>query len=261
MGYREEKFKEINAAIGDASVLAVDVLDVSKSCLHSSLEPFVTISNALFDEYELGEKLSAKNKKSFKDTLNFISELEEKFDNVNDVIFVNVREIYDYLGEKLSAETMCGVDDGSEFSDCLYEIDAALNEACDLTNVVTERAKYLAVCDAAIDDAVERLGCIHSIGFDAVAMLENDGYKIGEYNPHKRSAWLINGSILALGDCESDALNNAVDEGLMDEFMISQEDYAVLLENDGGGSCILLGNADEPFDGDLITSIKRVITG
>ena len=63
---------------------------------------------------------------------------------------------------------------------------------------------------------------------DGIKMLSKNGYEIGEYNPHGTSAWLIQNehtTCVAIGDCEQDAIDNAVDDGAWDSLEMSYTDH------------------------------------
>ena len=72
-----------------------------------------------------------------------------------------------------------------------------------------------------------------------------DGFKYGD------KAYLIGhefGTIcISYATNEQDALDNAVDAGLMDSMLMSPEDYAEYTAEGWDDSYILLGNASEPF--------------
>lgn len=72
----------------------------------------------------------------------------------------------------------------------------------------------------------------------------------GEYNPHNVRPFLLHeeGFTIAVvfASCLQDAIDEAVDAGKLDRFMISPKDMADYGEEEEGVS--RLGNAGEPFD-------------
>ena len=86
------------------------------------------------------------------------------------------------------------------------------------------------------------------IEIDSDCVLANNVTFEGEYNPYKTRLWLIHneyGYIAAVwADNEQDALDTAVDNGLLDSCLLSEEDLKDFDEDD----ICYLGNAGEPFD-------------
>jgi hypothetical protein len=72
-----------------------------------------------------------------------------------------------------------------------------------------------------------------------------DGFKFGE------QAYLIHNEYglvcISYANHEQEALDNAVNEDLMDSFLMSSEDYAEYEAKGWDDSYILLGNASEAF--------------
>lgn len=84
----------------------------------------------------------------------------------------------------------------------------------------------------------------------AIAALSENGYEIGEYNPHKVSAYLIqtqSTKVIGIGSNLQEALDYAVDNNLLDAEKMSDEDYTEYSGNGWDDSYALLGNASEPF--------------
>lgn len=265
MSARSELFKEINVKASEKNILAVDVVHIADAVVRENntknpLGAHVVISNVLFDDYDFGEKLSAGGNRGFKDTLDDIAKLECEYDCVDDIIFINMREVYDELSDKVSDECMRSVESGADYSDCLNEISESVNSACELESIVCDVAEYRTKRNNVIEESYKQFGTSPEDGELAVTMLENDGYKIGEYNPYNRSVWLINGSVMALGDNEQDALDNAADGGLLSEYALSHDEYDERCKDGHDSSCLMLGNASDPYDGDEIVSIKRIMT-
>ena len=84
-----------------------------------------------------------------------------------------------------------------------------------------------------------------------VALLIEEGYDIGDYNPHNVMAWMVsdeNGFVcLAVGSHEQEALDWAVDNDLMDGLKMSEEDLAEYETEGWEDSFIRAGNASEAF--------------
>jgi len=84
-----------------------------------------------------------------------------------------------------------------------------------------------------------------------IALLAGQGYDQGEYNPHNVRAWSVYSEHgehgIVTGEHEQEALDNAVDEGLLDGLLMSPEDYAEYEANGWDDSYICLGSASEPF--------------
>ncbi|MGR5366968.1 hypothetical protein [Photobacterium damselae] len=265
MSTRSELLKEINAKASELNILVVDVVAIADAIVRENntknpLESYVVISNVLFDNYAFGEKLSVGKKRGFKETLDDVAKLEREYDSIEDIIFINMREVYDELSEKVSSECMKDVESGADFSDCLSEINESINNACGLETIVCEVAEYRVKRNNVIECSYEQFGTSYETGELAVSMLENDGCRIGEYNPYNRSVWLINDSILTLGDNEQEALDNAADNGLLSEYALSHDEYDERCKDEHDSSCLMLGNASDPYDGDEIVSIKRIMT-
>lgn len=84
----------------------------------------------------------------------------------------------------------------------------------------------------------------------AIELLRENGYEMGEYNPHNVSAYLIqtqSGSVIGIGSNIQEALDYAVDNNLLDTEKMSDEDYKEYSENSWDDSYTYLGNASEPF--------------
>ena len=265
MSIRSELFKEINVKASEKNVLAVDVIHIADVVIiennkKNPLDACVVISNVLFDDYDFDEKLSSVSDRGFKDTLNDIAKLEFEYDSVENMIFINMREVYDDLSNKISSECMENIDSGADYSDCLNEISESLNSVCELESIVCGVAEYRTKRNNAIEKSYKKFGISHDDGERAVTMLEDDGYNIGEYNPDNRSVWLINGSIMSLGDDETEALDNAADDGLLNEYAISYDEYDERCSYSHDSSCLMLGSSSDPYDGDLIDSIEQIMT-
>jgi len=80
---------------------------------------------------------------------------------------------------------------------------------------------------------------------DGIKLLADMGYIVGEYNPHKVSAWLVQdlyaGSAICIGDCEQDALDNLCDD--TDYF-----ECLLLREGDNCNNAASLGNDSAQYD-------------
>ncbi len=80
---------------------------------------------------------------------------------------------------------------------------------------------------------------------DGIKLLSENGYELGEYNPHGVSAWLVSdlyaGQGIAIGECAEDALDMLVDE-------TTYFDCLQIHSNDDGEGAAALGNASELFD-------------
>jgi hypothetical protein len=72
-----------------------------------------------------------------------------------------------------------------------------------------------------------------------------------EFNPHKCRLWVIGNEFGAVGavwaDCEQDAFDELVDQGMGDSFLVSEEDQADASEEEKE-DWAYLGNAGEPCD-------------
>lgn len=94
-----------------------------------------------------------------------------------------------------------------------------------------------------------------STTLDANRVLTNDVVLDGEYNPHNVALWLVlneYGTLAAVwAGNEQDALDLAVDEGLLDscavEGPVSFDEKEQGYFDEGGATVTLLGNAGEPF--------------
>jgi hypothetical protein len=84
-----------------------------------------------------------------------------------------------------------------------------------------------------------------------IAALTEEGYDIGEYNPHNVRAWVVYTEVgercIVTGAHEHEALDNAADSGALDSDMMSDEDYQEYSSNGWDDSYCYLGNASEPF--------------
>lgn len=73
----------------------------------------------------------------------------------------------------------------------------------------------------------------------------------GEYNPHNVRPWIIGNEYgvlaIAWADCEQDALDEAVDDGLMDECLVDDKEFTTTDKTEQS-ELAYLGNASEPFD-------------
>jgi hypothetical protein len=85
----------------------------------------------------------------------------------------------------------------------------------------------------------------------------------GEYNPHNVRPWLLHdhGFVLAVvfADCLQDALDIAVDNNKLDNFMVSYDELESDYTQDTDGEYIgvdYLGNASEPFDIQNVSAIE-----
>lgn len=104
-----------------------------------------------------------------------------------------------------------------------------------------------------------------STTLDASRVLTNDVVLDGEYNPHNVSLWLVLNEYGALAAVwagnEQDALDLAVDEGLLDscsvEGPVSFDEKEQGYFDEDGAAVTLLGNAGEPFYLDNI-GMRRV---
>lgn len=85
----------------------------------------------------------------------------------------------------------------------------------------------------------------------AKRLLLINGYKEGEYNPHHVKAFAICNEFghrcIAIGSYEQEALDNAVNENLLDSELMSEEDHTEYDQNGWHDSFIYAGNASEPF--------------
>lgn len=82
-----------------------------------------------------------------------------------------------------------------------------------------------------------------------VALLSDCGYELGEFNPHRVSAWLISAEgalFIAIGSHEQEALDNCVNVGLFDQFLADTFDHDDILDADES-EFYNLGGASESF--------------
>lgn len=74
----------------------------------------------------------------------------------------------------------------------------------------------------------------------------------GTYNPYNTRPFLIHGEFgclaIVFASCESDALDEAVDAGKLNGYMLSQEDVEDWEKRGADDEICYLGNASEPFD-------------
>lgn len=86
------------------------------------------------------------------------------------------------------------------------------------------------------------------IELDGERVLANNPIFPGEFNPHNVRLWVIGNEFGALGavwaDCEQDAFDTLVDEGLGDGLLVD--------EKDADEECARLGNAGEPANLDNV---------
>ena len=80
---------------------------------------------------------------------------------------------------------------------------------------------------------------------DGIQLLSNNGYEMGEFNPHGVSAWLVSdlyaGQGIAIGSCEQEALDMLVDETKYFDCLQAHPE-------DDTEEFAALGNASELFD-------------
>ena len=97
-----------------------------------------------------------------------------------------------------------------------------------------------------------------------VMALEDAGYKAGEYNPHNVRAWAIGNEFGLLGvvvaEHEADALDEAVDSGIMDSMLMAPEDQAEYEAEEWHDSFTYAGNASEAIWTEYLT-IQSIDTG
>lgn len=90
-----------------------------------------------------------------------------------------------------------------------------------------------------------------SVKRQALRLLTINGYQPGSYNPHRVKAWLIHTevhfSFVAIGSCEQEAIDNCIDSGLWDAFLVEPDTLAEYMENDWLDSFVSGGNAGEYF--------------
>jgi hypothetical protein len=90
----------------------------------------------------------------------------------------------------------------------------------------------------------------YDMQFDDTDVVEPSAFiPAGEFNPHNVRPWLLHdhGFTVAVvfASCLQDAIDEAVDSGKMDRYMVKEEDMADYPEEEG---ISFLGNASEPFD-------------
>ena len=97
-----------------------------------------------------------------------------------------------------------------------------------------------------------------------IAALEDAGYKAGEYNPHNVRAWAIGNEFGLLGvvvaEHEAEALDEAVDHGIMDSEMMDPKAQAEYEAEDWYDSFTYAGNASEAIWTEYLT-ITAIDTG
>ena len=85
----------------------------------------------------------------------------------------------------------------------------------------------------------------------AIMLLNQYGYKAGEYNPRDVGAYAFANEFgpfaIGIGDNEQEAIDDAVDENRFDCQKMSDEDYAEYESKGWDDSYMLAGNASEPF--------------
>jgi len=84
-----------------------------------------------------------------------------------------------------------------------------------------------------------------------IAALTEIGYAPNSYNPHGMVAWVISNEFgevaVTTGECAQDALDNAVDDGLLNSELMNAEDYKEYNDNGWHDSYTYAGNASEPI--------------
>ena len=94
-----------------------------------------------------------------------------------------------------------------------------------------------------------------------IALLAEQGYDQGDYNPHNVKAWVIGhefGAVaLVIGEHEQEALNEAMDQGKLNAELMSEEDQEEY-EREGWGLCYA-GNASEAIRSEYLW-IKELAT-
>ena len=97
-----------------------------------------------------------------------------------------------------------------------------------------------------------------------ITALEDAGYKAGEYNPHNVRAWAIGNEFGLLGVVvaghEAEALDEAVDAGVMDSMLMAPEDQAEYEAEEWHDSFTYAGNASEAIWTEYLT-IQSIDTG
>jgi len=90
----------------------------------------------------------------------------------------------------------------------------------------------------------------YNVDLNTHRILANDVIFSHEYNPHNVRLWLISneyGPVAAVwADCEQDAIDEATDAGLMDAFLLEDDDIDE--EDMEVGEYSFIGNAGEPAD-------------
>ncbi|MDS1821079.1 hypothetical protein QX249_10445 [Vibrio parahaemolyticus] len=97
---------------------------------------------------------------------------------------------------------------------------------------------------------------------DAKKKLAENGYELGEYNPHRVSAWwVVNDHVkcLAIGQHEQEAIDNCVDANLWDSLKMSDEDLEEYESNGWHDSFIRAGNASEAFWSENLV-VRKILT-
>lgn len=91
----------------------------------------------------------------------------------------------------------------------------------------------------------------------------DDWIPAGEYNPHNVRPFLLHDHGFCLcvvfADCLQDAIDEAVDQGKLDRYMITDVDKADYLDPEIGDfrdDVAFLGNASEPFDIESLGAIE-----
>ena len=94
------------------------------------------------------------------------------------------------------------------------------------------------------DDIINPQDCIYS----------------GDFNPHGTRQWLLHDHGFTIGvvfaDSLQEALDIAVDENKLDQYLIGVEDYDDYKINTDLPTCSFLGNASKPFDVDSMGFIE-----
>lgn len=102
---------------------------------------------------------------------------------------------------------------------------------------------------------MERPGLTGQFTLEGKRMIANNVIIPGEYNPHNVGVWVIGNEFgpIAMVWAESlqDALDEAVDQNLMDSEQVPDEEFAKMTE-DEKEDLAFLGNASEPFHQDYL---------
>ena len=113
-----------------------------------------------------------------------------------------------------------------------------------------EVQSYIDACDDSGAYWPENDVTLMGLQAEGAYKLSAAGYEAGEYNPHNVRAWVIANEYgivaVAIGEHQQEALDNAVDDGLMDGEIMSQEDHIEHLTNGWHDSYTYAGNAGEP---------------